>query len=89
MTEENNEIVTKAKYNVVTVEKIQPPEGMPGDNWHRYVIGRGNSKIEGTKPGTLKSVTEHAAVVAEDLNSRAQKGGSYFAPSNRQNKKTS
>lgn len=85
---ENIKDITREKYNVVTVEKIETPEGMPGNNWHRYVIGRGNSKIEGTKPGTLKSVTEHAESVAEDLNSRAQKGGSYFAPSNRQNKKT-
>ena len=87
MTEINNTPDNKEKYSVITVEKIQPPEGMPEGKWHRYVIGRGHAKIEGTKPGTLKSVTEHAETVANDLNSRAQKGGSYFAPSNRQNKK--
>ena len=70
----------KLKYQVVTVEKITPPEGMPGDNWHRYVIGQGGAKIEGKKPGSLKAVTEHAETVAEDLNSRASRGGSTYAP---------
>ena len=53
---------------------------MPGDNWHRYIIGQGGSKIEGIKPGTLKAVTLHAETVAEDLNARAGKGGSTYAP---------
>lgn len=96
MTNKENDPVIKEPYRVVTVEKIQPPEGMPGNNWHRYVIGRDNSAsngrtnstIDGIKPGTLKSVTDHANSVANDLNERAGKGGSYFAPSHRQNKKT-
>ena len=70
----------KLKFHVVTVEKTTPPEGMPGDNWHRYVIGQGGSRIEGIKPGTLKAVTQHAETVAEDLNARAGKGGSTYAP---------
>ena len=68
------------KYRVVTVEKTNPPEGMPGDNWHRYVIGQGRARIEGKKPGSLRAVTEHAETVAEDLNSRASRGGSTYAP---------
>ena len=82
------ELHIKEPYRVASVEKIDPPEGMPGNNWHRYVIERGKSTIDGIKPGTLKAVTEHAETVANDLNERAHKGGSYFAPSNRQNKKT-
>lgn len=58
-------------YQVVTVEKIDTPTGMRGANWHRYVIQRKDSAIEGMKPGTLKSVTEHAESVANDLNERA------------------
>lgn len=73
----------KIKYQVVSVEKTATPEGLPGDNWHRYVIGQGTSKIEGTKPGTLKAVTEHAETVAEDLNSRTGRGGSTYAPPKR------
>jgi hypothetical protein len=61
----------KLSYQVVTVEKIVTPEGMEGNNWHRYVILRGNSEIKGMKPGTLNSVTRHAESVVEDLNLRA------------------
>lgn len=58
-------------YQVVTVEKIDTPDGMSGTNWHRYVIQRKGSAMEGMKPGSLKSVTEHAESVASDLNERA------------------
>jgi len=68
------------KYHVVSVEKTTPPEGLPGDNWHSYVIGQGSSRIEGKKPGTLKAVTEHAETVVEDLNARKGRGGSTYAP---------
>lgn len=72
--------INKLKYHVITVEKTTAPEGMPGDNWHLYVVGQGRSKIEGKKPGTMKTVTEHAEAFAEDLNSRTGKGGSTYAP---------
>jgi len=71
------------EFYVVEVEKTTPPENMPGDNWHRYVIGRGSSKIEGKKPGSLKAVTQHAETVAEDLNARKARGGSTYAPRKR------
>ncbi|MFO7604262.1 MAG: hypothetical protein R6X06_10685 [Gammaproteobacteria bacterium] len=77
---QQEEAVKKPKFNVISVEKASPPEGMPGDNWHRYIIGQGGSKIEGIKPGTLKAVTLHAETIAEDLNSRAGRGGSTYAP---------
>ena len=67
----------KPVYKVVIVKKITTPEGMPGNNWHRYVIGRGDSDIEGMKTGTLNSVTQHAESVAEDLNLRS--GGTWSA----------
>jgi len=69
----------ESKYRVESVEKIEPPEGMPAGNWHRYVIGQGGSKIDGLKPGTLKAVTEHAESVATDLNLRATGGNSTYA----------
>lgn len=59
------------------IKKIAAPEGMPGDNWHRYVIQCNTSVIEGMRPGTLDSVTEHAESVAEDLNLRS--GGAWTA----------
>lgn len=80
MHEDDTDLI---EYHVVTVEKTTPPENMPGDNWHRYVIGKGNSRIEGKKPGSLHEVTRHAETVAEDLNSRKGKGGSMYAPRKR------
>ena len=71
------------EYNVITVEKTTAPEGMSGDNWCRYVIGKGGSRIEGKKPGSLHEVSRHAETVAEDLNSRKGKGGSMYAPRKR------
>ena len=80
MSEEIKEPASKNKFQVVSVEKTDPPEGIPSGSWYRYVIGKGGSKIEGLKLGTLKAVTEHAEAVAEDLNTRATKGTSTYAP---------
>jgi len=75
-----NEVKPKEdKYRVESVEKTDPPEGLPAGNWHRYIIGQGGSKIEGLKPGSLKAVTEHAESVATDLNLRAKGGNSTYA----------
>lgn len=68
------------KYCVEIVEKTAPPVGMDGDNWHRYVIGQGSSKIEGKKTGSLKEVKRHAEMLAEGINSRMGGGGSTYAP---------
>jgi len=79
MTTELGNNTRENRYRVVSVEKIDPPEGMPDGNWHRYVIGQGRSKIEGLKPGSLKAVTQHAETVAEDLSARAAGGNSAYA----------
>lgn len=71
------------KYQVVTVEKSDPPQGMETGSWYRYVIGQGSSKIECLKLGTLQAVTEHAHTMADDLNERAARSGSFYAPGKR------
>ena len=58
------------EYEVTKVEKTTAPEGMPGDNWYRYVIRRGEQVIDCKKNGTRKAVVEHAESVAEQINSR-------------------
>lgn len=83
MSTELNEMAQPDKYQVESVEKTVSPEGMPGSDWYRYVIGQGRSRIEGRKPGTLKDVTRHAESVAEDLNNRAVNGYSAYAPRRR------
>lgn len=80
MNTETQYTIIKAKYHVVTVEKSVPPRGIETGNWHRYVIGQGKSKIVGFKRGTLKAVTDHAFAMVDDLNTRATKGGSIYAP---------
>ena len=85
MPEDETNIV---KYQVISVDKIVTPEGMPGSDWYCYVIGYGKSKIDGKKPGTLKNVTQHAEAIAEDLNLRSQNKKSVYAPKQNQNKNT-
>ena len=72
--------ITNLKYHVISVEKTDPPQGMPDGNWYRYIIGQGRSKIEGVRNGTLKSVTSHARAFAENLNTRTKTGYSSYAP---------
>ena len=60
-----------SKYVLISIEKTEAPEGLPGTNWHEYIIERGNSQIVGKKPGTLKQVTEHAKAMITDLNERS------------------
>lgn len=74
-------------FAVASVEKTASPEGLPGDNWHRYIIACGDSTIEGLKPGTLHAVTAHAQSVADDLNERKHSQGSTYAPRSRRRSK--
>ena len=80
MTTENELPGGLGKYKVISVEKADPPAGMTGDNWYQYIISAGNSKVIGCKPGTLNAVTEHAETAAADLNARASRVGSIYAP---------
>lgn len=51
--------INELKYQLESVEKSSAPESMKGDDRHHYVIGRGSSKVEGKKTGTIKEATEH------------------------------
>ncbi len=77
---------TIEKYKVISIDKIDTPDGMPEGDWYHYVIAYGKSSIDGKKPGTLKNVTQHAETIAEDLNSRSQSKKSVYAPKQNQNK---
>ncbi|MDX2477680.1 MAG: hypothetical protein QNL05_09985 [Gammaproteobacteria bacterium] len=69
-----HEELSRNKFEVTEVEKTTAPEGMPGDNWYRYVIQKGKQVIDCKKTGSLKAVTEHAESVAELINSRHLRG---------------
>lgn len=82
MTEKAESGQVDNTYRVISVEEIAAPEGMQDGKWHHYVIGHGNSKIEGKRQGTLKAVTRHAEEFAENLNLRGSKGYSSYMPRN-------
>lgn len=67
------------RFRVTSIEKACAPEGMLEGEWYHYVISRGPSKILGKRPGTLKSVTEHAEEFVANLNRRAAPGYSAYA----------
>ena len=64
----------ETKHRVMSIQKTATPDGLPEGNWFRYVIGTGDSKIEGLRAGTLSDVSDHAETVAEGLNARDGKG---------------
>jgi hypothetical protein len=76
----------KQNFDLKSVEKADAPQGLPGDNWYRYVLECGDNTIEGHKPGTLRAVTQHAQEVADDLNERKDRKGSTYAPRAHQRK---
>lgn len=79
-------IYRKQDFDLKSVEKVDAPEGLPGDNWYRYVLECGENTIEGHKPGTLRAVTQHAQTVVDDLNERKDRKGSTYAPRAQQRK---
>lgn len=70
-------------YRVVTVEKTDPPEGIIGGNWHRYVIELEEQSIVGVRRGTLKQVTEHARECAENMSNRFARGSTHWSSRNK------
>lgn len=62
----------KPRFIIEIIEKSDPPKGMDGKNWYRYIVREGQRKITGFKTGTLKSVTEHVETFTEGLNERSR-----------------
>ena len=83
MSDESDDDFFDRKFNITKIEKTNPPEGIQEGDWYRYVIGKGSSEIQGKRPGTLQSVTEHAKEYASNLNQRAAQGYSTYAATKR------
>ncbi len=64
---------------VIEVEKVNGPGGADGDDWYRYVLARGSSRITGFHRGTLAEVAEYAAESVAAYNERSQRGKSLLA----------
>ncbi|MGD8742236.1 MAG: hypothetical protein PVH46_02350 [Granulosicoccaceae bacterium] len=81
-----NEATPDRTYKVVAVEKTEPPAGIEGGDWYRYVIARENETIVGNRRGTLKEVTQHANECAQNLSYRVAGGTPYWSSSARKKK---
>jgi hypothetical protein len=69
-------------YQVVTVEKTDPPEGAISGSWYRYVIELDGQTIVSSRRGTLKQVTEYAKECAENMSNRFSRGRSHWSSRN-------
>tara|TARA_B100001179_G_C18220898_1_gene245731 strand:- start:191 stop:487 length:297 start_codon:yes stop_codon:yes gene_type:complete len=57
-------------YEIVSVEKTDPPSGTEGSDWYHYVIAQGPNIIRGYRQGALSAVKIAVAEVVEQLNQR-------------------
>lgn len=79
----------KHDYEIVSVERTEPPADMIGSGWHRYVIRQGKNTIRGYKRGDIKSVTRAVEEIVVRLNERRYgKSGRVQLTMSSQGKKT-
>ena len=69
MTDES--IVWEQPYEIVSVQRAEPPPGGKGSNWYSYVIAfEGTNNIHGCRQGGLKVVTRAVEEIVAQLNER-------------------
>lgn len=58
-------------YEIVSIQRTDPPSGMEGSNWYQYVISfESSDTIQGYQQGTLKAVTAAVEALIAQLNER-------------------
>ncbi len=58
-------------YEIVSIQRAEPPPGGKGSNWHHYVIAfEGSNTITGCRAGSLNAVTSGVVVMVAQLNER-------------------
>jgi len=58
-------------YEIVSIQRAEPPPGAEGSNWYRYVIAfEGTDTIHGCRQGSLKAVTSAVDEIIVQLNER-------------------
>ncbi len=57
-------------YEIVSVQRAEPPPGLEGSDWYRYVITQGSNTINGCRQGNLKAVTLAVEEIVVQLNER-------------------
>jgi hypothetical protein len=61
-------------YEIVSIQRAEPPPGAEGANWYRYVISfEGIDSINGCRQGSLKAVTSAVEEIIGQLNERHSK----------------
>ena len=69
MTDES--IALGQLYEIVSVQRAEPPPGGKGSNWYRYVIAfEGTNTIHGCQQGGLKAVTTAVEEMVAQMNNR-------------------
>jgi len=67
MTDESSEM--GQPYEIVSVQRAEPPPGTKGSNWYRYVIAfEGTKTIHGCRQGGVKAVTRAVEEIVAQLN---------------------
>jgi hypothetical protein len=70
-------------YEIVSIRRTDPPEGMEGSNWYKYVVSfEGNNTLQGYQQGSLAAVTESVEEFVAMLNERhmGKRGRVNLAP---------
>jgi hypothetical protein len=58
-------------YEIVSIQRAEPPPGGKGSNWHRYVIAfEGTITIHGCRQGGLNAVTRGVEEMVAQMNER-------------------
>ncbi len=58
-------------YEIVSIQRAEPPPGAKGSNWYSYVIAyEGTNNIHGCRKGGLKAVTRVVGEIVAQLNER-------------------
>ncbi len=69
MTDESSAL--EQPYEIVSVQRAEPPPGAEGSHWYRYVIAfEGTNNIHGCRQGGLKAVTRAVEELVVQLNER-------------------
>lgn len=63
--EQNNE-----PFELLSVDRADPPEGSQGKDWVRYEIVQGSNVIRGYRQGSLTSIRQVAEEIVVGLNER-------------------
>ena len=58
-------------YEIVSIQRTEPPPGAESSNWYRYVIAfEGTNTIHGCRQGSLKAVKSAVEEIVAQLNER-------------------